>query len=82
MTTVAPPNAEEAQRWNCEFGTIWVAHQERIDALLEPIGARALVEAHAAPGERVLDVGCGAGTTTLALERSVGAQGRVVGLDV
>ena len=27
-------------------------------------------------------MGCGAGTTTLALARSVGAQGRVVGLDV
>ncbi|MBW2291373.1 MAG: class I SAM-dependent methyltransferase, partial [Deltaproteobacteria bacterium] len=36
----------------------------------------------AQPGERVLDIGCGGGRTTLDLASSVGSQGEVVGLDI
>jgi SAM-dependent methyltransferase len=35
-----------------------------------------------APGERVLDVGCGAGTDSLVAAQMVGEQGRVVGIDM
>ena len=35
-----------------------------------------------APGERVLDVGCGAGTDSLVAAQMVGAQGRVTGIDM
>lgn len=34
-----------------------------------------------APGERVLDVGCGFGDSTLRIARSVGASGEAVGMD-
>src|SRR5262249_16643543 len=34
------------------------------------------------PGERVLDIGCGPGTTVLELGRQVGPGGRVLGADV
>ncbi len=34
------------------------------------------------PGEAVLDIGCGAGTTTIALAARVGVTGRVLGVDV
>src|SRR6185295_11603232 len=34
------------------------------------------------PGERVLDIGCGCGTTTLAFAQAVGNGGRVTGLDI
>src|SRR5438270_371831 len=33
------------------------------------------------PGERVLDIGCGPGTSTIALARLVGPTGMVVGVD-
>ena len=33
-------------------------------------------------GERVLDIGCGCGATTLEFERAVGPAGRVVALDI
>jgi len=35
-----------------------------------------------APGEHVLDVGCGAGTDSLVAAQMVGSQGRVVGIDM
>jgi len=34
------------------------------------------------PGERVLDLGCGAGTDTLVAAQMVGPKGRVVGIDM
>jgi ubiquinone/menaquinone biosynthesis C-methylase UbiE len=48
----------------------------------QPI-ARRLVQALApTPGERALDLGCGRGAATLPLAQAVGAQGRVVALDL
>src|SRR2546430_15189701 len=35
-----------------------------------------------APGEHVLDLGCGAGTDSLIASQMVGATGRVVGIDM
>ena len=34
------------------------------------------------PGSRVLDVGCGTGSTTLAVARRLGAKGRCIGIDI
>lgn len=47
--------------------------------MLEPIGARLLDHAALTGGQRVLDVGCGYGTTTLAIAK-LGAQ--VHGVDI
>src|SRR5204862_512935 len=41
-----------------------------------------LAEIHAAPGERVLDVGCGPGATALPLASAVGPAGHVIGIDI
>ncbi|WAS89841.1 class I SAM-dependent methyltransferase [Nannocystis punicea] len=68
--------------WNGRVGESWRVHQERLDDMLAAYGEAVLGAAGARPGERVLDVGCGAGATSLALARAVQPGGAVVGVDV
>jgi SAM-dependent methyltransferase len=59
------PNAEQIEFWNGEVGTTWAENNARMDELLEPLSRDALAALNAQRGERVLDVGCGCGDTTL-----------------
>jgi SAM-dependent methyltransferase len=69
------------RRWNGVEGQAWVAYQPHYDAMLGPLGDRALDAAGLAPGASVLDVGCGCGATTIAAAGLVGPDGTVVGAD-
>lgn len=59
-------NEQNRSHWN-QSGQTWVAHQRTFDCMLRPIGDLLLELAAPRSGERVLDVGCGYGTTTLAV---------------
>jgi SAM-dependent methyltransferase len=61
---------------------LWQQEVERFDRMLGPFGEAALDAARPAAGERVLDVGCGAGGTAIAAAHLVGSAGRVVGVDL
>ena len=50
--------------------------------MLRPFGARMLDALDLAPGDRVIDVGCGAGDTLVALASRVGPAGAVLGIDI
>jgi SAM-dependent methyltransferase len=76
------PNAEQIKYWNETAGPKWVALQGFIDQQIRPLGRLTMERAGVAPGERVLDVGCGCGDTTVELARRVGPQGTVLGLDI
>jgi SAM-dependent methyltransferase len=80
--TASVANEDQARFWNEDGGPRWVAHEQWFDVMLEPYGDALEAAAGARPGEHALDVGCGFGTTTLALARAVGPEGRVLALDL
>jgi len=75
-------NEETIAYWNGPGGEAWASNVDDQDRELQELGDAALDALAAVPGESVLDVGCGPGTTTLMLAGAVGARGRVVGVDV
>jgi SAM-dependent methyltransferase len=75
-------NEQMRRYWNEVAGKEWVALEAEFDRTLGPAGDELLRRAAPNPGEHALDVGCGFGTTTLALARAVGAGGRVMGVDI
>jgi SAM-dependent methyltransferase len=56
--------------------------QRVLDGVLEPLIAPLLDAAFPGDGKHVLDIGCGAGATTLAMARRLGPTGRCVGADI
>jgi len=75
-------SSEQEQLWNGSSGQAWVESQELLDHVLAPFETL-LVEAAAvrSPG-RLLDVGCGTGSTTLAIARRLGTSARCTGIDI
>lgn len=82
MQQSTQPNMQQSALWNDASGKAWVDLQPVLDEALAPF-ERPLVDA-GCPGQggSVLDVGCGAGATTLAMARRVGSAGHCVGLDI
>lgn len=82
MAAIQRRSDEQAKLWNGSKGCAWVEGQAMLDRTLQPF-EDLLVEAVAASGaRRVLDVGCGTGSTTRAVARLLGAKGKSVGIDI
>ena len=76
------PNACEVQFWNSAATRPWAELHDPIDRLFADLTQAALEFAAPQPGERVIDIGCGSGTTVLELAKRVGLSGYVLGADV
>ena len=79
---MAEQHAYQAADWNGRSAERWVANQARLDAMVAVFGQAAIEAVAPAAGERILDVGCGAGASSLALTARVGAGGQVLGVDI
>ncbi len=75
-------NADQIAYWNGPGGQRWADRDAAQEALLRPIAEVLIEHARPKPGERVLDVGCGAGATTVMFAKAVAPDGFVLGLDV
>jgi SAM-dependent methyltransferase len=80
-TTSGAQNAAQAMAWNGDRGRHWADNAERQDRMLGAFSGALLDAAGIADGDRVLDLGCGAGGTTLAAARRAGG-GSALGADL
>ncbi len=75
-------NAAQAEFWNDAGGRAWAGAHAALDRQIRPLGEAAMAALVPRPGEHILDIGCGAGATSVALAERVGPRGRVVGVDI
>lgn len=74
-------NRAQADFWT-SAGHMWTAARDRFDQQVGDHGTAAIDALGPRPGERIVDVGCGAGSTTVELAERVGPDGTVLGLDI
>jgi SAM-dependent methyltransferase len=75
-------NADQIAYWNGPGGQRWTDRQQTQDILLAPVSDILVDRAKAKVGERIVDVGCGCGATTIAFAERVGPAGHVFGIDI
>jgi SAM-dependent methyltransferase len=75
-------NADQIAYWNGPGGQRWADRQQAQDILLKPIADTLIDRARPKAGERIIDVGCGSGATSIAFAQQVGSSGHVFGIDV
>ena len=77
------PNPEtQEQHWSGKGGQRWLENINDFEDMIQPIGKALFDCAQAKPGENFIDIGCGAGATTLSLAQQVGNIGLVIGVDI
>lgn len=71
-----------ADDWAGDAGARWLSQLDRFESMIVPVGDALLAQAAFAPGERVVDVGCGGGWTTRRIAKAVGPGGLALGVDI
>jgi SAM-dependent methyltransferase len=82
MNVTHGTHGEQATLWNGSGGRSWVEAQELLDRIFQPFEDLLAEAVSTASAGRVLDVGCGAGATTLAIARLLGPKGGCTGIDI
>ena len=79
---MAEANRDQIEFWSTTQGEKWVRLQDRIDRVMTPFTEAGLAALGDIAGKHCLDIGCGAGGTSLALAEAAGDGGTVTGIDV
>jgi SAM-dependent methyltransferase len=75
-------NADQIAYWNGPGGQRWADRQAAQDILLRPVLDILIDRARPQAGERVIDVGCGSGASSIAFAQKVAPTGHVFSVDV
>lgn len=81
-TEAETPNTDQIAYWNEAGGSVWVEMQDRFDQMTAPFSRQTVSALAPKAGERLLDIGCGSGGSTLELARLVGPGGQLLGIDI
>ncbi len=79
---VVEDNAEATEAWNGPLFEVWMEYRDIVAEGLRNHGEAALASHPPQEGDRVLDIGCGLGDTTVRLADLVGGAGHAHGVDV
>jgi SAM-dependent methyltransferase len=82
MSAVTSPNEEAIRAWDGVLFDRFVQFRSMVAEGLAPHGEAALQRHPPHRGDRVIDLGCGFGDSTVRIGELVGPQGEAVGLDV
>jgi SAM-dependent methyltransferase len=74
-------NTDQAEYWT-RVAPEWIQAEDRLEEIGGPPGLMAMERLDLAAGQRVVDLGCGSGRTTLELASRVGPDGQVLGVDI
>ncbi|WP_108660344.1 class I SAM-dependent methyltransferase [Acuticoccus kandeliae] len=74
-------NKAQAAYWTSPAGLKWIEHEAALDAAMAGMLAAMLDAAAITPTDRVLDIGCGTGASTLAAAERA-ARGTALGVDI
>jgi SAM-dependent methyltransferase len=72
-------NTAQIDYWNGVAGDKWVRDADRLDRMLQPFAEAVLAAAKPVAGERIIDIGCGAGALSFA---ALDAGALTTGVDV
>jgi SAM-dependent methyltransferase len=75
-------NLAQQEYWNTVAGPRWIGLEGFVERRVRAVNDLLLARSRVAPGERVLEIGCGTGAFTVALAEAVGERGEVLGADI
>ncbi len=82
MTETTPEQLNQETLWAGKSGDRWLANINGFEGMIKPIGDALIKQTAFSQGEHIIDIGCGAGATSLAIAQEIGLSGSVIGLDI
>jgi ubiquinone/menaquinone biosynthesis C-methylase UbiE len=82
MDVAHQANADQIAYWNGPNGQRWTDRQASQDVLLAPVSQILIGRIGPKAGDRIVDIGCGCGATSIALAERVAPDGFVLGVDI